>query len=46
MALRLVGSLEEMRTIIRDSFVPRDYEPHQDKAWVEAFDRFRTVLGA
>ena len=46
MALRLVGSLEEMRTIIRDSFVPRDYEPRRDTAWSEAFDRFRTVLGA
>jgi rhamnulokinase len=46
MALKLVGSHEEMRTIIRDSFVPRDYDPRQDKAWAEAFDRFRTVLGA
>jgi rhamnulokinase len=46
MALKLVGSLEEMRTIIRDSFVPQEYEPRQDEAWGEAFNRFRTVLGA
>jgi rhamnulokinase len=45
MALKSVGSHEEMRTIVRDSFDPMDYEPRQDKAWREAFERFRTVLG-
>jgi rhamnulokinase len=46
MALKSVGSHEEMRTVVRDSFEPADYEPRQDKTWRDAFDRFRTVLGA
>jgi len=46
MAMGSVRSHDEMRTIVRDSFEPEDYEPHQDKAWLEAFDRFRAILGA
>jgi rhamnulokinase len=46
MALRSVSSHQEMRTIVEDSFEPADYEPRQDKAWLEAFVRFQTVLGA
>ena len=45
MALKYVGSHEEMRTIVRESFEPAEYVPRQDKAWRDAFDRFRTVLG-
>jgi rhamnulokinase len=46
MALRSVSSHEEMRTIVKDSFEPAEYEPHGDKGWLEAFDRFQAVLGA
>jgi rhamnulokinase len=46
MARNEVGSHEALRTIVRDSFEPAGYEPRQDKAWREAFDRFRTILGA
>lgn len=45
MALRAVRSHEEMRTIVGDSFESADYEPRQDRAWLEAFDRFRALLG-
>jgi rhamnulokinase len=44
LALKLVGSHEGMRTIVRDSFEPEEYEPRQDAAWRKAFERFRTVL--
>jgi len=46
MARNEVGSHEALRTIVRDSFEPAGCEPRQDKAWREAFDRFRTILGA
>jgi rhamnulokinase len=46
MALGRVRTHEELRTIVRSSFEPMDYEPHEDKAWREAFDRFGTVTGA
>jgi sugar (pentulose or hexulose) kinase len=45
MALGRVGSHEEMRTIVRDSFEPAEYAPRQDKVWRDALDRFRTVVG-
>jgi rhamnulokinase len=45
MALRSVSSHEEMRTIVKDSFEPVEYEPHGDKGWLEAFDRFQAVRG-
>ena len=46
LARKEVGSHEALRTIVRDSFEPAAYEPRGDKAWREAFDRFRTILGA
>jgi rhamnulokinase len=46
MALKSVGSHDDLRKIVRESFEPLDYEPRQDKAWHEAFNRFRTILAA
>ena len=45
MALGIVGSYQELRRIVRESFQPDEYEPRQDQAWRVAFDRFRTVTG-
>jgi rhamnulokinase len=44
MALGLVGSHHELRTIVCKSFRPAAYEPRQSSAWRVAFDRFRTVI--
>jgi rhamnulokinase len=46
MALNLVKSHEEMRTIVRDSVRPTEYEPRREKTWREAFERFRTVVAS
>ena len=45
LALKAVGSHEEMRTVVRNSFEPVEYEPRQDSAWRDAYDRFRTIVG-
>jgi rhamnulokinase len=45
MALKAVGSHEELRAVVRNSFEPLEYEPRQDKAWRDAYDRFRTIVG-
>jgi len=44
MALGLVGSHKEMRTVVRESFRPEEYEPRQSSSWREAFERFRTII--
>jgi len=41
MAAGLVSSLEEMRTIVRESFRVRQYEPGPTKEWDAAYERFR-----
>jgi len=45
MAVKAVGSHEEMRTVVRNSFEPVEYEPRQDNAWRDAYDRFRMIIG-
>jgi rhamnulokinase len=46
MALGHVSSPAVMRTIIRDSFDLRAYEPSATAVWEEAYSRFRQILGA
>ena len=43
MALGLVGSLDELRAVVRESFRPASYEPRQDPAWGAAYGRFRDL---
>ncbi|HVP90751.1 MAG TPA: rhamnulokinase family protein [Terriglobales bacterium] len=43
MALGLIGSLAELRAVVRESFSPASYEPRQDMAWRAAYDRFRAL---
>jgi rhamnulokinase len=45
MALRAVGSHDEMRAVVRGSFEPEEYPAGQDRSWREAYDRFRTIIG-
>lgn len=45
MALKAVGSHEEMRAVVRGSFEPEEYPAGRDKSWRDAFDRFRTIIG-
>ncbi len=40
MGLGLVGSLQQLRDIIRCSFPVERYEPKQAKGWQEAYERF------
>ena len=40
MALGEIGSLNEARDVVRASFEPAVYEPHDSSAWREARERF------
>ena len=40
MALGEIGSLNEARDVVRASFEPAVYEPHDSSAWHEARERF------
>ncbi len=40
-----LGSLEEARTLVRDSFKPTIYEPQETDLWEAAYGRFKTVIG-
>jgi rhamnulokinase len=46
MALGELGSLDEARDVVRRSFAPVLYEPHDRDAWDEAYGRFERVVGA
>ncbi|MFN8858001.1 MAG: FGGY-family carbohydrate kinase, partial [Planctomycetaceae bacterium] len=39
-----VGSLAEMRAVVRQSTVLRTYEPRNVGAWTAAYERFRGLL--
>jgi len=39
-----VGSIEEARKVIADSFAVERYEPQDSSAWEEAYGRFRSVV--
>jgi rhamnulokinase len=39
-----LGSLEEARTRVRDSFTPVVYEPQVVAIWEEAYGRFKTIV--
>ncbi len=39
-----VGSLTEMREVVRRSFEPATYEPEQTSGWEAAYDRFRETI--
>jgi len=41
-----VGSLEEIRAVVRNSVEPRVYEPHDGSGWAEVQERFGGVLDA
>jgi rhamnulokinase len=45
MAAGLVSSLEEIRTIVRESFRVRQYKPRPTKEWDAAYVRFRGLAG-
>jgi rhamnulokinase len=40
-----VGSLQEIRSIVRASSSVKRYEPQNTAAWNDAYSRFVTVLG-
>jgi rhamnulokinase len=42
-ALGHVGSLAEIRTIVRQSFQPVQYEPNDQAVWNSAYERFSTL---
>ena len=44
LALGQVGSLAEVRKIVRRSFPLRRYEPQQTAAWEAAYERFRSLV--
>jgi rhamnulokinase len=41
MALKAIGSIEEGRSIVRNSFELETYEPAQTEDWDEAYERFQ-----
>jgi rhamnulokinase len=45
LALGAVGSLEDIRTVMRDSFELASYEPADTRAWDDAFGRFLDLGG-
>ena len=45
MAAGLVSSLEEIRTIVRESFRVRQLQPRPSKEWDAAYERFRGLAG-
>jgi rhamnulokinase len=45
MATGAVGSIEEARAVVRDSFPVKRYDPRETARWDEAFARYRAVLG-
>ncbi|NOZ30069.1 MAG: rhamnulokinase [Chloroflexi bacterium] len=40
-----IGSLQELREIVRRSVAPEEYEPQDTAAWEEAYGRFREYMG-
>lgn len=44
MSLGRVGSLEQLREVVRSSFEPTIYEPRDREAWAEARGRFASML--
>ncbi|MBM4160144.1 MAG: rhamnulokinase [Ignavibacteria bacterium] len=44
LALRVVGSLSEMRQIIGQSFQPVVYQPRNGELWESAFDHFKAII--
>ena len=44
LALGYVRSLDEIREIVRHSFVLKNYEPRGAKEWNLAYERFRSIL--
>ncbi|MEN6372530.1 MAG: rhamnulokinase family protein [Armatimonadota bacterium] len=43
MAVGLIGSLEEARQVIRNSFILEEFVPQDRTGWDEAYERFLTV---
>jgi rhamnulokinase len=43
MAAGELGSLSELRRVVRESFPPVQHEPHGDPRWDDAYDRFRRL---
>ena len=39
-----VGSVDDIREVVRRSFDPREYEPRIDGRWDAAYAHFRTLL--
>jgi rhamnulokinase len=46
MGLGLISSLDELRTIVRESFPLKRYEPKDGPQWQAAYERFREVTAA
>jgi rhamnulokinase len=46
MGLGIIGSLDELRAIVRESFPLKRYEPEDDPQWQAAYERFRDITGA
>jgi hypothetical protein len=44
-ALGSCGSLAEGRTLIRNSFKTRRFEPAHPKEWEQAYERFLHLIG-
>ena len=44
LALGHVGTLKEIREVIRDSFEPVRYEPQDGEMWEGAYGRFRKIV--
>jgi rhamnulokinase len=43
LAAGCVGSLEEIRSIVRQSFEPVSYEPKEAEVWQQAYERYKTL---
>jgi rhamnulokinase len=44
LGLKLLGSLEDLREVVRRSFEVVTYTPHEPARWDEAYGRFQTLL--
>lgn len=45
MAMGEIGTLSELRGVVRNSFETETYEPHDAQAWDDACERFGEVMG-
>ena len=43
-ALNEVKNLEQIRVVVKNSFLIEEYEPVESELWNEAYDRFKLLI--